>query len=322
MKSITIVIPNYNGMKYLEGCLGSLQDQTDQDFDVIMIDNGSGDGSVEYVREHFPGVRIRAFHRNTGFCRAVNEGIRMSKAPYVLLLNNDVVCEKDMVKELRGAMERRPKAFSCCAKLVKLSDPSKIDDAGDYFSALGWAFARGKGLDSSLYRKEEKIFACCGAAAIYRRAILEETGLFDERHFAYLEDIDLGYRAQILGYENVFVPSAVVRHAGSGTSGSRHNAFKVELSARNSVWLVKKNMPAWQILLNLPFLFAGAAVKWIYFCRKKLGKEYVSGLAKGLRTSGAFRGPSHSGNGVFWRIQLQLMYGCILRLCEVVKHSD
>ena len=252
MKSITIVIPNYNGMKFLQGCLDSLREQTDQDFETVMIDNGSSDESVSYVRENYPEVKIRAYHRNTGFCAAVNAGIQLSRALYVLLLNNDVVCGPDMVAQLHHAIARREDTFSCCAKLIQMYDPTKLDDAGDYYSALGWAFAGGKGCSSTLYDREETVFACCGAAAIYRRDVLEKIGLFDEKHFAYLEDIDIGYRAQIHGYVNRYIPSAVVYHAGSGTSGSRHNAFKVRLSARNSVWLVRKNMPLWQVVLNAP----------------------------------------------------------------------
>ena len=145
MKSITIVIPNYNGMKFLQGCLDSLREQTDQDFETVMIDNGSSDESVSYVRENYPEVKIRAYHRNTGFCAAVNAGIRLSRAPYVLLLNNDVVCGPDMVAQLHHAIARREDTFSCCAKLIQMYDPTKLDDAGDYYSALGWAFARGKG---------------------------------------------------------------------------------------------------------------------------------------------------------------------------------
>ncbi len=317
MKSITIIIPNYNGMKYLEGCLDSLEHQTDRDFEVLMIDNGSQDGSVSWVREHYPHVKIRAYHRNTGFCHAVNTGIRLSRAEYVLLLNNDVVCDREMVRQLRQAMEDDANAFCCCAKLLQMSDPSKIDDAGDFFNAMGWAFARGKGRDASLYTEQEKVFACCAAAAIYRREMLEKTGLFDERHFAYLEDIDLGYRALRMGYENLYVPSAIVYHAGSGTSGSRHNEFKVRLSARNSVWLVKKNMPAWQIALNLPLLAAGCAVKWVYFLRKGLGKAYVDGLCKGLGGAGNFKGPDAGDVLVYLRIQARLYQGIYLRLCEL-----
>ncbi len=313
MKSITIVIPNYNGMKYLEGCLDSLQDQTDRDFEVLMIDNGSTDGSVEWVRTNYPKVKIRAYHRNTGFCHAVNAGIRLSCSEYVLLLNNDVVCDRNMVFALHRAMLEKPNAFCCCAKLVQMSDPGKIDDAGDFYCALGWAFARGKGQSSDLYNREEKVFACCAAAAIYRRSMLEMSGLFDERHFAYLEDIDIGYRALRMGYENWYIPGALVYHAGSATSGSTHNEFKVRLAARNSIWLVKKNMPTWQILLNLPFLTAGCGLKWVYFLRKGLGRPYLEGLTKGLRSQGSFEGVCDNNLPRYLKIQAQLYYGIYLR---------
>ena len=321
MKSITIVIPNLNGMRYLDGCLKSLQEQSERDFEIILIDNGSTDGSVGWVRSHYPGVKIRAFHRNTGFCRAVNEGIRLSRTEYVLLLNNDVVCDPRMVERLHRAMEEKPLAFSCCAKLLQLHDPSKIDDAGNWYTALGWAFARGKGKKRELYTKEERVFACCAACAIYRRSMLEKTGVFDERHFAYLEDIDIGYRAQRFGFENWFIPDAVVYHAGSATSGSRHNAFKVRLAARNSVWLVKKNMPALQAALNLPFLAAGCLIKWIYFSRKGLGKEYAGGIRQGLAGMGRLEGPPAEQYLACWKLQPQLLRGVIEQLLETGKAS-
>ena len=321
MKSITIVIPNFNGMKYLEGCLKSLAQQTDQDFEILMIDNGSSDGSVPWVREHYPGVRIRAYRRNTGFCHAVNAGIRLSSSRYVLLLNNDVVCDPGMVFHLHRAMEDRPRAFSCCARLLQMSDPDRIDDAGDYYTILGWAFARGKDEERDRYRTEEKVFACCAACAIYRRSMLGKTGLFDERHFAYLEDIDIGYRAQRFGYENWYIPQAVVYHAGSATSGSRHNAFKVRLAARNSIWLVKKNMPPFQIALNLPFLAAGLAVKWMYFRKKGLGRDYARGVWQGLGTAGRMEGPSAEQYLQCLKLQLQLIKGTLIRT-GLVKHRD
>ena len=314
MKSITIVIPNYNGMQYLKGCLDSLAAQTDQDFEILMIDNGSTDGSVAWVRAHYPKVRIRAYRQNTGFCKAVNAGIRLSRSEYVLLLNNDVVCDPEMVGYLHRGIASRPDAFSCCAKLLQMSDPSRIDDAGAFYNMLGWAFARGKGKPSSRYDRPGKVFACCAAAAIYARSVFDEIGLFDERHFAYLEDIDVGYRAMRAGYENWYLPQAVVYHAGSATSGSRHNAFKVRLAARNSIFLVRKNMRPAQIVLNLPFFAVGCLIKWAYFQRKGLGGAYAGGLREGLRFARRMEEAPVRSLGTDLKLQLWMLLGVFVQM--------
>ena len=141
------------------------------------------------------------------------------------------------------------------------------------------------GLLPDLYRKECDIFAACGGAVIYRREYFERVGLFDENHFAYLEDIDIGYRALLCGYRNRFAPAAIVYHAGSATTGSRYNAFKTKLAARNSIYLIYKNMPLFQVILNLPFLLTGFLIKTLFFIKKGLAKEYVCGLADGVRLS-------------------------------------
>ena len=320
MSEVTVVIPNWNGMRFLPDCLASLEAQTFRDFRVILIDNGSTDGSCDYVRSAFPKVRIRRFHQNTGFCRAVNEGIRMSRSPYVLLLNNDTVLEEGAVGALLSGIKRHPGAFSCQAKLVRADDPQVLDDAGDFYCALGWAFPRGRGMPAGSFDREEEIFSACAAAAIYRREALEKTGLFDEAHFAYLEDVDIGWRARTMGYTNWFVPDAVVRHVGSGSSGSVHNAFKVEHSARNSVLLIKKNMPAAQVILNAPLLAAGFVIKAVYFARKGLGKEYIKGLAAGLGLSAEPRRPGRRDAGHCARIQLELWRSLVRRL--QVKNLD
>ena len=282
MHEVTVVIPNWNGMKYLPDCLSSLHRQTGISCRIILIDNGSGDGSVEYVRENWPSVRIRAFHRNTGFCHAVNAGISLSRTPYVILLNNDTVCEPDFVLEMTEGMKRHPDAFSGSARMMQMYDRERIDDAGDFYCVLGWAFADGKGKPASARDREHQVFSACAGAAIYRREYLEQTGFFDERHFAYLEDVDLGYRAREAGYENWYFPKAVVYHAGSGASGSRYNSFKTELVSRNSVYLIRKHMPCWQIAVNSPFLLAGFLTKTAFFAKRGMGRLYVQGLMKGL----------------------------------------
>ena len=221
MQEVSVIIPNYNGMAYLEGVLSSLEQQDFQNFETILVDNGSADGSVAFVMGNFPWVHIVELPDNFGFSRAVNEGIYASRAPYVLLLNNDTEVDKSFVREMLASIKGHKKAFSCSARMIRYHERNKLDDAGNYYCALGWAFARGKGKDIHTYEKEDRIFTSCAGAAIYRKKIFEKIGYFDEEHFAYLEDIDVGYRARIFGYENWYAPKALVYHVGSGTSGSR-----------------------------------------------------------------------------------------------------
>lgn len=286
----TIVIPNYNGMKYMENCLLSLVGEPAR---VVVVDNGSTDGSRQLVQEKFPAVRLIPLDKNYGFCTAVNRGIEESgkyKTTYVISLNNDTTVQPGFVRALERALDGDKRAFSGSARMVNMHRPELIDDAGDYYCALGWAFAAGKDRPAADYERPREIFSACGGACIYRRSALEKIGLLDENHFAYLEDVDLGYRAKICGYRNLYVPDAVVYHAGSGVSGSRHNAFKVKLSAKNSVYLICKNMPPLQILLNLPLLLAGFLIKTLFFLKKGLLKSWFQGTAEGVRLACSERG--------------------------------
>ncbi len=282
MQIATVVIPNLNGMKYLKGCLDSLMEQSRQDFSVILIDNGSQDGSADYVESHYPDVRVKRFSENRGFCGAVNEGIRMSTTKYVILLNNDTVCDTSFVEELVAAMERERGCFAGSSRMVQMAEPERMDNCGDFYCALGWAFTPAKGKMADRYARGREIFSACAGAAIYRRSVFDEIGLFDEVHFAYLEDVDLCYRARIYGYRNLYIPGAVVRHVGSATSGSVYNEFKVRYASRNSIYLIYKNMPFLQILLNLPFLAAGFLIKFLFFAAKGYGIVYIRGLKKGI----------------------------------------
>lgn len=278
----TIIIPNYNGLSFMEPCFESLKEQIVRDFKVLVVDNGSTDGSVEWLKEHrVPSIFLK---ENTGFSGAVNTGIRAADTPYVLLLNNDTRVEPGFVAAMERAMDQSPKIFSVSSRMIQMYHPELLDDAGDMYSILGWAYQRGVGRSVNLYQKSCRVFSACAGAAIYRRAVFDEIGLFDELHFAYLEDIDVGWRAKLYGYDNVYCPDAAVYHVGSGTSGSRYNSFKVRLAARNCIYLNYKNMPGWQILLNAPFLLAGIFVKYLFFVKNGFGGDYVSGLKEGIRT--------------------------------------
>lgn len=260
MSEITVVIPNYNGMKYLPGCMTSLCERQEDapEYEVLIIDNASADESVEYLEKEWcrkSGVRVSLIpmSENTGFCHAVNLGIRKAQSPYVILLNNDTKVEQGFLRGLYDAIREDERIFSVSAKMLMWDKPELIDDAGDRYCALGWAYSRGKGRPADKYEKNVSVFSACGGAAIYRRSVFEEIGYFDENHFAYLEDLGIGYRARIYGYENRYEPAAAVLHYGSASTGSRYNMRKTELSSANNVCVIGKNMPLFQWILNRHF---------------------------------------------------------------------
>ncbi len=318
MKEVTVIIPNYRGEKFIGDCLSSLKAQSAPDFDIIVVDNNSGDESVTIVERDFPGVSLIRLSDNFGFSRAVNEGINASSTPFVILLNNDTKADPLFVEKLLSSIKRDERIFSVSAKMLNMTAPEKLDGAGDLYSVFGWAFARGKDKKASGYSRGCDIFASCGGASIYRRSILDEIGWFDEFHFAYLEDIDIGYRARIMGYRNVYEPEAVVYHYGSGVSGSRYNDFKVRLSARNNMYIIMKNMPWPQIILNLPFLILGFGIKALFFIFKGYGRAYLSGIKRGyLLCREGRKYPYSSVNfGNYVRIQLELYINAVKRIYE------
>ncbi len=280
---VTIIIPNYNGCRFMEPCLASLKEQTFKDCCILIVDNASTDGSLEYLRGNYPDIEVLALDKNYGFSKAVNIGIRHARTPYVLLLNNDTTVDPHFLEEMVHAIEQSPRIFSVASKMLQMYHPELIDGAGDLYTLVGWGVARGCGRLASNYTKADEVFSACAGAAIYRRSAFKKIGLFDENHFAYLEDIDVAYRAKIYGYKNLYCPTALVFHVGSGTSGSKYNSFKVRLSARNSVYLNYKNMPAGQLALNFIPLLIGYLVKYAFFVKIGFGKDYKEGILEGLR---------------------------------------
>lgn len=321
MKSTTIIIPNYNGLGFLEPCLNALKNQEYQDFDVLVVDNGSDDGSVQWLKEkHIPALFLA---ENTGFSGAVNAGIREAATPYVILLNNDTEAEPGYVRHLVKAIQVSPRVFSVSPKMIQLYHKDRMDDAGDMYSIMGWAYQRGVGQETERYNRPCHIFAACAGGAIYRRQIFEEIGYFDEMHFAYLEDIDVGYRAKIAGYFNLYCPRAVLYHVGSGTSGSKYNAFKVRLAARNTVYLNYKNMPLLQLLVNSLPISAGMGIKYLFFKKIGFGREYLSGLWEGIRTVRKTKKVPYRPQDLenYLAIQWELIYGTVLYIYEFLRRQ-
>ena len=279
---ISVIIPNYNGEKIIDGCIQSLLKQEYKDFNIIVVDNNSADDSVKIIEERYPSITLIKNKENLGFAAAVNIGIKASKSDFVALLNNDTEVDEKWLVNLYSVISKDDKIFSASSKMIRFYERDKIDDAGDQYNLLGWAYKRGDGVSIDQFNKDKIIFSTCAGAGLYRRKIFEEIGYFDENFFAYLEDVDVSFRGNIYGYKNIYVNNAIVYHMVSATSGSRHNEFKVKLASRNSMYLIRKNMPLFFEIINLPFIILGIKVKYIYFLRKSLGKEYIEGIKEGI----------------------------------------
>ncbi|HIW20780.1 MAG TPA: glycosyltransferase family 2 protein, partial [Candidatus Dorea intestinavium] len=197
-------------------------------------------------------------------------------------------------------------SFSVEPLMLQFYHRDLVDSAGTFYNLLGWAQARGKDKNYKKYLKARETFSTCGGASIYRREIFDIIGYFDENHFAYLEDVDIGYRARIYGYKNYYEPKARVYHVGSGATGSRHNSFKVRVSARNNIWLIYKNMPIFQMVINIPFLLLGIAIKGLFFAKKGLIKDYSQGIYLGLIGLKKIKKVEYKNNNLFNYLKIEL----------------
>ncbi|HEU0131435.1 MAG TPA: glycosyltransferase [Mycobacteriales bacterium] len=251
---VAVVVPTWNGRDLLRDCLRALAAQDVPAAEVVVVDNGSTDGTRELLAAEFPDVRLVAFDRNSGFAPAVNAGIRATSTPWVALLNNDALPDPDwlgtLAREAAAAGERT--AF-LTSKIVSL-DGTLLDSAGDYLDNSLAAGQRGhREPDDGRYDAPEEVFSGCGGATLYRRSALDALGGFDERFFAYYEDVDLSFRARLAGLTGLYVPTARVRHHVSATS-ARQPGMKRYLSTRNSWFLVGKNVPGPVLRAQLPNL--------------------------------------------------------------------
>ena len=278
-----MVVPNWNGERFLATCLGSLRRQSFEDFETVLVDNGSTDGSVAFAGRNFPEVRVLPLPENRGFSAAVNAGIRSSDAEYVALLNNDTETDPRWLEALVAAAETHPEAGFFASKLVDFDDRRILDGAGDVLRRSGLPYRLGHGEpDRGQYDEMTFVFGACAGAAMYRRSMLGDVGLFDEDFFANCEDGDLSFRAQLAGYRCLFVPGSVVYHMGSATFGKR-SATSTRLGTRNSLCLLVKNLPAPLVPGFLPFVAAGQLSRLVVTAATSTLKAHLEGLAGALR---------------------------------------
>lgn len=244
---VALIVPNWNGRRYLEMCLPSVFSQRFRDFSVILVDNGSTDDSVEWVREYYPQVHIIQNSENRGFAIANNQAIRGSSSEFVATLNNDTQVEAGWLGGLVKTMEADSRIGMCASKMLLAGKENKIEAAGIAVDRAGMIWNRRDESETvfdycSITGSPELVFGACAGAALYRRSMLNDVGLFDEDFFLYMEDVDLAWRAQWAAWRCAYVPDAVVHHVHSGTSKERSH-FKNRMLGRNKIWVLCKNYP-------------------------------------------------------------------------------
>jgi GT2 family glycosyltransferase len=250
---VSVIVVNWNGQRFLRKCLDSLTIQTFTDFEIIVVDNGSQDASVVILETQYQGrVHLVKNDVNEGFAQGNNRGINRARGAYIVTLNIDTIADKNWLRELLVAAENDPTVGMCGSKILLVDKPSSIDSVGVNIYPDGMSRQRGHlEPNDGRYETIEEILLPSACAALYRKVMLDEIGLFDTNFFAYCEDTDLGLRGRLAGWKAVLVPTAVVYHHYSGTAG-RQSAFKAYHVERNHFWLALKNMPI-GMLMMLPF---------------------------------------------------------------------
>ena len=237
----SIIIPHMNGKDLLRDCLNALRRQTFSDFEVLIVDNGSTDGSQEFARTHYPEARVIELGRNYGFTGACNRGREASQGEFVILLNNDTEADPNWLAEVVAAFRRHPQAGIVASKMLLFDERDRFHTAGDFYRLDGVPGNRGVWqTDTGQYNKEERVFSACGGAAAYRRAMLEEIGFLDDDFFFSCEDVDMGWRANLAGWQTIYAPTAVVYHKLKATGGSVVGSY---YDGRNFLYLIWKDYP-------------------------------------------------------------------------------
>ncbi len=285
--AVTVIVVNYNGGEYLRGCLASLARQTCTDFETILVDNASTDGSVERITDRPQRLRILREMVNHGFAGGNNLAARQASGAWIALLNPDAEAAPDWIASLLRAVSERPSHRIVASLQLALDDDTLLDGAGDCYLAFGYAWRGGFGRSIRETPPAGECFAPCGAAAFYPRDLFLEIGGFEERYFCYHEDVDLGFRLRLRGERCQFDPRCRVRHAGSAITG-RASPFAVFHGARNGFWTYVRNMPGLLLALTAPVWAAGT----VAILLRGLVTGRFNATARGLLAGIAGLGPT------------------------------
>jgi len=242
MSKISVIIPHFNGKHHLDDCFRSLQAQTFTDFEVLLVDNGSTDGSQAHVREQYPEVTLLELGTNHGFTGACNAGWEASTGDIIILLNNDTEVAPDWLAEIVAAFERHPEAGIIASKMLLFDKRDHFHTAGDFYRVDGIPGNRGVWQeDVGQFDNEERVFSACGGSSAYKRPLLNQIGFLDDDFFFSCEDVDVGFRANLAGWQTIYVPTAVVYHKLKATGGAVTGSY---YDGRNFLYLIWKNYPS------------------------------------------------------------------------------
>jgi len=280
---VSVVIVSWNGRRYLDACLRAVEAQQGVSAEIILVDNASTDGTAEFVRVHFPKVRVVPLGENRGFAGGNNAGAREARGDFVAFLNNDTVADASWLRALRAGIELTSGFALTTSRIVYMHDPGVIDSAGDGVFRWGGAFKRHHGEPAELAGAAVEVFGVCGGACLMPKAVFDELGGFDDDFFASHEDVDLSYRARLRGYRCRYVPDASVRHHGSATLGTI-SPFAVFHGQRNLEWMYLKNTPASLLIRTLPGHLLYNAAAAAHFARRGLLGTFLR--AKGAALAG------------------------------------
>jgi GT2 family glycosyltransferase/radical SAM superfamily enzyme YgiQ (UPF0313 family) len=285
LPTAVVIVPSFNGRHLLEQHLPSVCAQQGIDFEVVVVDSGSEDGTPQWLARTHPDVRVIRIPENAGFAGAVNAGIKGSRSRYVALVNNDCRLEPHWLAEMCRVLDAHEDVAIAASRVMRADDPQRIDSAGDGLTRGGFSFNIGNGVpDGERFDRFREVFAACASAALYRRSLFQEIGYFDQDFFCYLEDLDLAFRARLAGYRCLYVPSARAYHVGAATTGSQYNPMTVFHIARNTVFLMVKNLPAPLLRRSVPRMIWHLLTRQLYHTlRTGQGRAHLSGLLAAYR---------------------------------------
>ena len=278
----SIVIPNLNGINWFDSLFRSIEAQSRTPLEVIVVDNGSSDGSVEYISREWPEVRVLTFPSNRGFAAAANSGIEVVNGEFTALINTDIELAADWIERCEARLDAEPKTGSIATKMISLDDPSVLYDTGDFLRRDGATEQRGRFRpDTGRFDNPGEVWSACAGAALYRTSAIRSVGGFEEQLFIYLEDVELGLRLRLAGWDCSYVP-CIAKHAGGGSESELSEGATYWVQ-RNTILIVAKYFPARWLGMVAYRQLAWAA----HHGRSGTLLAWLSGLVAGLKLAPA-----------------------------------